>query len=262
MIFDTQCHYNLDPLFSEEGGWKLHWQKAQAHGVTKSVVVGTTVESSKVAIKIAEEDENLFASIGVHPNEADEEIDIDKLTSLLSHKKVVAVGETGLDYFRMSTESDSLEVKRKQQVALVIHTQLSTKKQLPLILHVRDQETEAYFDTLRILEEQKFDQPFILHCVSGPLAYVQKAVGMDAYIGLAGNVTYKNADRLREIAKVVPSNRLIVETDAPFLPPMPHRGKQCEPWMISLTVEYLESELHIDRQQLYQNAMEVFRLKS
>ena len=107
-------------------------------------------------------------------------------------------------------------------------------------------------------KHKKSNLPFILHCASGSTEYIKKAVEMGGYVGIAGNVTYKNADAIREIVKATPADRLLLETDAPFLPPHPHRGKTCEPWMIELTAQYLQEHCSVSMEQVYKNTQHVF----
>lgn len=263
-IFDTHCHYNLPPL---SDNWRQHWQTAQQHGVTKSVIVGTSLATSKLAVEIASSDLNLFAAIGLHPNDLEELADgelpqhMAELAKLGHHSSVVAVGETGLDYFRLTPDQKD-RVKDLQKESLVLHIKLASALKKPLILHVRDHDLPevptpdiAYWDILEILATHRpADLPIILHCVSGPLAYVQAAVKLGAYIGIAGNSTYPSADHIRRLIQAVPNDKLLLETDAPFLPPQPHRGQPCEPWMIALTAEYLTQELGLDINQLTANA--------
>lgn len=278
-IIDTHCHYNLEPLEKE---WQSHWQTAQEHQVVSSIVIGTNYETSQKAIAIAEADKNLFAAIGFHPSEyiepsiiafkntrdvqraihdttEDMSLDIGDLEEL-SSEKIVAIGETGLDYFRLDAYNKEQKqvIKHTQHEALREHIQLARIRQLPLILHVRDQEDQAYWDVLNLLEQEEYKGAFILHCVSGPLAYIKQAVEMGAYISIAGNITYSSAHRIREIARLTPPDRILLETDASFLPPVPHRGKPCDPWMIELTAQYVEAELGIDLEQCYENTLQLF----
>lgn len=252
MIIDTHSHYNLDPFWNE---WTAQWTKAQAAGVHQSIVVGVNAETSKLAVTIANSDKNLYAAIGFHPTEK-ENVDNDALEVLLPNKKVVAIGEIGLDYFHSKEETDV----SKQKNNFTLQVELAKKYSLPLIIHCRDTSDQAYWDVLEILNKQKFTGTFILHCVSGPLAYIQKAVTMGAYFGIAGNITYKNSDHLRDIIRSVPKNRLLLETDAPFLPPQEFRGKVCEPWMISKTAAYVSAQLNLELEQLYQNSLQAFGL--
>lgn len=278
-IIDTHCHYNLEPFDTD---WQSHWKMAQEHHVVSSIVIGTNQATSQRAIEIAESDARLWAAIGFHPSEYTEQsvmafkngrdvqravndttedmsLDMEDLAALTS-KKIIAVGETGLDYFRLDAYNKEQKqvIKQTQKEALRKHIQLAASRHLPLILHVRDQAEDAYWDVLNVLDQEEYTGHFILHCVSGPLAYVRQALEMGAYISIAGNITYSSAHRIREIARLAPSDRVLLETDAPFLPPVPHRGKLCEPWMIELTAQYVEEELSISLEQCYENTQHLF----
>lgn len=281
-IFDTHCHYNLEPIFAGDAAWQAQWQQARDNGVVGSVVIGTNLADCQLAIRIASQDPRLGAAIGIHPGEYNEvtqkaiqrttnlkealenalltvQTQIEELQPLVSTNKVVALGETGLDYFHFHdvSESEKEVIKDVQRAALRAHLKLADGK-LPVILHIRDQQEEAYWDVINILKELNYGGSIILHCVSGPFHYVDEALSLGAYVSVAGNVTYKTAEHLRETVQRVPAERLLVETDAPFLPPVPYRGQSCEPWMISKTVEYLANELHVDADQLLQNSYRLF----
>lgn len=289
MLIDTHTHYNLEPFFdlTQRDGWKQHWNKAQEAGVQKSIVVGTELISSTIATQIAHEDGGLFASVGIHPNEFHEnflnaqshkissyeslfedlEADLIQLAVLITTQKATAIGETGLDYFRLPKNGEERDVVISlQKQALEKHILMALRANLPLILHVRDQEipdekTEgnAYWDALSILQKQDVKR-FTLHCVSGPLSYVQAAIELGGYMGFDGNITYPNAQHIREIFSIVPEDRRLVETDAPFLPPQEFRGKTCEPWMLKKTVEYIETHLHADPESFAKNAQKLFNI--
>lgn len=277
MIIDTHCHYNLEPLFSKQEAaletWQDHWQTAQKHGVSSSIVIGTSLETSRRAIDIASQEPSLFAAVGIHPNEytrqnKDAQQDYDQLHKLLSsHQKIVAVGETGLDYYRLNKTAPEFAAQRQsQQAGFSTQIEIANTHQVPLILHVRDTEMpevptlgNAYWDVLDVLQEKyNWHQPVILHCASGPMAYVQAMLNAGAYCGLAGNVTYPNATAVREIVKNTPPDKILLETDAPYLTPQSHRGEICEPWMISKTAQYLENELSLNLDQIYQNTLDLF----
>jgi TatD DNase family protein len=250
----------MSPLYEN---WQEHWQKAQDRGVVASIVVGTNIETSKRAVEIAAVDKNLYAAVGVHPYVYTSIEARDLPTQLIAHQSVlamllkqhpiVAIGETGLDYFRLTEETREVAIRNQQQ-ALVMHINLANEFEKLLILHVRDKEEQAYWDTLKLIKEHyQFKKPFILHCVSGPKKYIEEALELGAYVGVAGNVTYPSADAIRELVAMVPKDRLLSETDAPFLPPKAYRGKQCEPWMIAETVEFLQAQLKKDPEQLFLN---------
>ncbi len=279
-IFDTHCHYNLEPLFSN---WPAHLQKAQEHEVTDAAIIGVDVPSSKLAIEIATHTPKLYPVVGCHPTHYQEIleqaqtaslatitddihqlIDTEKneLIKLLSANSglIKAIGETGLDYFRLPDGSLADKIKSYQRAAFEMQVKLAAQHELPLVIHVRDQNEDAYWDTLKILESEKFSQPFVLHCVSGPTAFIQRAIELGGYLGLGGNLTYKNSQHFRELVLFSPPSRRLFETDAPFLPPVPYRGQICEPWMISQTTNYLVTELDCDSNQIYQNSLNFFNL--
>ncbi len=278
MIFDTHCHYNLDPLSQN---WQGYWQTAQEKGVQKSIVVGTNIKTTDLAIQIATKEKNLWATAAIHPieynrlakegaslaNKVDEFAQ--QLHMLLEKKsatKVIAIGETGLDYFHLHKDESLSHLEKDtiidaQKNSLKQHIMLAQKHDLPLILHVRDLQEAAYWDTLTILNQLHYQGKFILHCVSGPREYVKQALEMGAYISAAGNCTYKNAESIRELIRLAPSEKILVETDAPYLPPQEFRGKMCEPWMITQTAEFLTEHLYIPQEVLWQNAHTFFHLE-
>lgn len=271
MIFDTHCHYNLEPLADN---WSQHWQTAQAHGVHQSVVVGTSVATSRLGTDVAKAEPNLYVSLGIHPHVfqdsvlTDQPVSADQLQTWLIElkdlvtQKTVAIGEVGLDYFHLPEDTAQKQaIIQLQEQGFIAQIQLANELKLPLIIHVRDQAETAYERVLSLLQQEyQFARPFILHCVSGPTTYIQAAIKLGAYIGVAGNVTYKNAHHIRELVALTPKDCLLLETDAPFLPPQAHRGQTCEPWMIKETAEFLETQLQISTEQLTHNAYQVFQL--
>jgi len=281
-IFDTHCHYNLEPIYLGDASWRAQWQKAQDHGVVGSIVIGTNFHDCALATQIAAQDPRLGAAIGIHPGEytqttlntirrmtnlkdaledalQDVQTDIEELQLLFDPQQVVAIGETGLDFFHFgdASEAEKETIKAVQRAGLRAHLSLADGK-VPIILHVRDTTQQAYENILSILKETNYQGHFILHCVSGPLGYVDRAVQMGGYISVAGNVTYKSAEHIREIVRRVPKDRLLLETDAPFLPPVPYRGQSCEPWMISKTAAFLVEEMQIDSDQVLENTYRLF----
>lgn len=275
-IIDTHCHYNLEPLFSGKKShfkltddsqllamvWQDHWQKAQQQSVVGGVVVGASKTSSLSALEIVEDQPQLIAAIGIHPHEAEQHSLAEYeefLTHLLPNPKVKAIGETGLDYFKLPRNDKFEQTKKAQQQLFELQISLAKKYQLPIIVHVRDDQEEAYWETLTILQQQlDKDLRFVLHCVSGPNNYVQTALEMGGYIGFDGNITYKNANDLRTLFQIVPNDKLLLETDAPYLPPQNYRGQVCEPWMITLTAKYLAEGFATDLDQVFANSEKFF----
>lgn len=307
-LFDTHCHYNLDPLHQN---WRSHWQTAQKRSVIGSIVVGTSVKTSLAALHISEQQDDLYTAVGIHPGHWNEsqmansnsdstsdmqidtmfETEMRLLTELLREKNVltqknestnknliestdsttrpketigtiVAIGETGLDYFR----NPSQKMKSIQKKSLITQLNLAKQYKLPVILHVRDQhipesktQNNAYWDTLEIVKEYR-SLTFILHCISGPLAYLQEMLFLNTYVGVAANYTYPSAHHIRNLVAQVPQSQLLLETDAPYLPPQSMRGQTCEPYMITHTFESLKQNIGISDQVLLQNTARCFPL--
>lgn len=245
-LIDTHCHYNLEPFYPN---WQPHWQKAQEHGVVKTVIASTSEETSRRAVEIAQTDERLFALVGVHPSEVTttaDTVNLDWLAEWLDKPGVLGIGEIGLDYYWLKPEEKIAQVEAQQKM---LRAQLVIAKQHGgwVSLHIRDKQEpsektsgNAYWDAYQIMREFDWSQqPFILHCASGSLEYVQAMLALGAYVGFDGNVTYPKADHLRAIWNLVPAHKRVLETDAPYLAPQPSRGKPCEPWMISQTADFL-----------------------
>lgn len=251
-IIDTHVHYNLDPFYQD---WQTYWQQAQAKGVRQSVIPGVDIESSLRGVDIASQDPNLWALVGVHPSEAGKPKfkmeHLQELAELVVQPTVLGIGEIGLDYYWL--QSNDAESRQRQRHWLREQLQLAQKHGGWISLHVRDQlipeqkqPGNAYWDTLQVIQEFDWDpshNQLILHCVSGPKRYVQEMLEIGAYVGFDGNLTYPNAEELRQLWQLVPADQRLLETDAPYLPPQQFRGETCEPWMISLTARYVQEKL-------------------
>jgi TatD DNase family protein len=282
-IFDTHCHYNLEPLYSgkssffskeqleqlNEKSWQGHWHQAQEQGVIASLVAGAGLESSQRAVKIAQAETNLIASVAIHPGEVekftDEELakQMATLAELALHQEVKAIGETGLDYYHLTGDDQTASIRRQQQL-FIKHIQLTNQINKPLIIHARDKNggEQAYSDILDLLKQSfQFKQPFVLHCVSGPTTYINEAINLGAYISFAGNITYNNAHNIQKLISLVPNDKLMIETDAPFLAPQAYRGKICEPWMITATAKFMVDNYQLDSNQILANSYRFFGLK-
>lgn len=275
-IIDTHCHYNLEPLFSGKRShfkiadgdrllsmsWHDHWQNAQQRGVIGGVIVGADMQSSLSALEIVKDQSQFIAAIGIHPHEAEKHSLSEYrnfLTSLLPNEKIKAIGETGLDYFRLPRNEKFNQTKKAQHQLFTMQIQLAKEYQLPIIVHVRDDQEDAYWETLGVLKENLDENlKFVLHCVSGPTRYVQQALKMGGYIGFDGNITYKNAEDLRNLFTMVPEDKLLLETDTPYLPPQGYRGQICEPWMITETAKYLMGNYSINLEQILINSQKFF----
>lgn len=231
MLFDTHVHLNIEQ-FDEDREAVI--ARAKAAGVEKMVVVGFDHQTIKKAIELAETYSYIYAAVGWHPVDAIDFTDDDLrwLEELAGHEKVVALGEMGLDYYWDKSPKDVQKNVFRKQIAL------AKKVKLPIIIHNR----EATDDVIQLLQEEQAEEVGgIMHCFAGEVKHVQPCLDMNFYISLGGPVTFKNAKAPKEVAKVVPHDRLIVETDCPFLAPHPHRGKRNEPMYVRLVAEEIAS---------------------
>ncbi len=236
-IFDTHAHYD-DERFDEDRDELL--SSLFETSVSHIVGCGCDLKSCLDNIALAERYQNFYAAIGVHPHEAAESTDEDlaKIRALYSHKKVVAVGEIGLDYHYDFSPRD-------RQIELFTHQiKLANELDLPVIIHDR----EAHEDTLNILNELR--PKGVVHCFSGSREMAEEIVKLGLCIGLGGAVTFKNARKPIEVAEYLPLDRLLLETDAPYMTPVPFRGKRCDSSHIAYTAEKIAEVKGMDVQEL------------
>ena len=223
---DTHAHIN-SPRFAEDLSAVVN--RAAAADVTTIIVVGVDIASSHAAVAIAERYPNCWATVGVHPHEADTCTPATwrDLETLAQAPKVVAIGETGLDYYR------NYASKLAQQDAFSKQLALALKSHLPVVVHMRD----AYADVHRMLTQAMPPQQAVMHCFSGDSVQAAAFLDLGCMISLAGPVTFRSAAKLHQVAKMVPSGRLLIETDCPYLAPVPYRGKRNEPGYVRFTLE-------------------------
>ena len=235
MFIDSHCH--LDLLAQEEGGIDLAINNAKVNGVDHILCISIDKSSCQKIIEIVDSNSYLSASVGIHPNiEQSENFTAEELISLASHEKVIAIGETGLDYFR--SEGD-LGWQRER---FRVHIEAAKELKKPLIVHTR----EARKDTMDILENEGAESAGgIIHCFTENWETAKRALDMGFYISLSGIVTFKNARELQEVAKKLPLDRILIETDSPYLAPVPHRGKTNQPAFVKHVAEFL-AELRDD----------------
>ena len=222
--------------------------RARAAGVTRVIDVATTIAGARTTLERTEREEGVYACLGVHPHEAGDPGDLEELRALLGHPKAVAVGETGLDYYRDYAPRDA------QQQLFAAELRLARETGKPVVVHTRaaDDDTRA-----RLVEH---DGPIVLHCFSSP-SLLDAALEHGWYVSFAGNVTYRNAYDLRAAARRVPADRLLAETDSPYLAPQPVRGKRNEPANVVHTYAFLSELLGQDvRDRVVANAEAVFGL--
>ena len=198
-------------------------QRARAAGVSRMTVIGTRAADSEAAVQLSENEEGVFCAVGIHPNDVDDvdEKEWGRIKDLVDTGEVSAIGETGLDWFR------TVASKENQQLFFDRHIGLSQATELPLVIHTR----ESIRDVLNALAKATQQKPMtgVLHAFSGTAEEAVEALDLGFYIGFAGMVTFRSAESLREVAKTVPLDRLLIETDSPFLSPEPLRGKRNEP---------------------------------
>jgi TatD DNase family protein len=235
-LTDTHCHLDLEQFDADRDEVMA---RARAAGLTRILIPGLDLESSRRIVKLAENHPNLFAAIGVHPNDSLKWLGEmgNELRVLAKSSKIVAIGEIGLDYYWDDAPHEH------QRAVLVEQLALAAELQLPVIIHLREADNalegdcawdllkilETWVQSLRVNNNPLAERPGVLHSFSGSKSTVEKAVHMNFYIGITGPVTYKNAQDKRDVVKIVPLERLLIETDAPFLAPVPQRGRRNEP---------------------------------
>ncbi|HYJ19434.1 MAG TPA: TatD family hydrolase [Burkholderiales bacterium] len=226
MFVDSHCHINFPELVADVDG-VLGAMKANQ--VTHALCVSVTLETFPEVLGLAERFENVFASAGVHPDtETGEEPDVDRLVALAAHPRVVAVGETGLDYYRLTGD---LEWQRER---FRRHIRAAKEVGKPLIIHTR----EAAADTLRLMKEEGASEiGGVMHCFTETAEVAQAAMDMNFLISFSGIVTFKNAVSLKDVARLVPLDRMLIETDSPYLAPVPYRGKTNQPAYVRFVAE-------------------------
>lgn len=226
MFVDSHCHINLPELAERAEEIQAKMQENQ---VTHALCVSINLPELPSVLAIAERFQNVYASVGVHPDYENEiEPSAEQLVELSRHPKVIAIGETGLDYFRLKGDLEW------QRARFRTHIQAAKQSGKPLIIHTRD----AAEDTLRIMEEERAgDIGGVMHCFTESWEVAEAAMKMGFYISFSGIVTFKNAIALKEVARKVPLERMLIETDSPYLAPVPYRGKTNEPAYVKYVAE-------------------------
>lgn len=230
MFIDSHCHLNYKGLVEDQAAVLAG---ARAAGVSGMLNISTREREWADVIGLAEREDDVWASVGIHPHEADAHVDIDtgKLVDQAGHPRVIGIGETGLDYYYDHSD------RAQQQRSFRAHIAASRETGLPLIVHTRDAEE----DTAAILSEEmgKGAFPALIHCFTASQAFADAMLELGLSISLSGIVTFKNARDLQAVAMTIPEDRLLIETDAPFLAPVPHRGRPCQPAFVVDTARFL-----------------------
>ncbi len=249
MLVDSHCHLDF-PDFSNDLDGVV--SRAEEAGIFRMVTICTRVKKFQQVHAVAKKYESVFCSVGTHPHNADEELDvsIEDLVELSMGQKVVGIGEAGLDYYYDNAPREA------QALGLRNHIAAARDTQLPLIIHSRD----ADEDMIAILEEETGNGafPFVLHCFSSGRKLAEAGVALGGYVSFSGILSFKRSEELREIAADIPHNRLLVETDAPYLAPMPHRGKCNEPSYVVHTAKVLADTVGLTGEELNRQTTENF----
>ena len=254
MLVDSHCHLNFPELASNLPELFANMEK---NGVGLALCVSVNLKDFHEVISLAETYPHLYASVGVHPDyEDEEEPTVEKLVELANHPKVIAIGETGLDYFRLKGD---LEWQRARFRNHIRAAKLCGK---PLIIHTR----EAAADTLRIMEEEgAASVGGVMHCFTESLEIAERAIALGFYISFSGIVTFKNAIQVKEVAEKIPLDRVLVETDSPYLAPTPFRGKTNQPAYVKHVAEEVARLRGISEEELSEsttsNFMRLFKVK-
>jgi TatD DNase family protein len=241
MLIDSHCHLNYKGLVEEQAAVL---ERARTRGVTGMLSISTREREWAEVIAIAEREPDVWASVGIHPHEADEHPDVDaaKLIEAARHPKVIGIGETGLDYYYDHSD------RGQQKKSFRAHIAAARETGLPLIVHTRDAEE----DTAAIISEEmgKGAYPALIHCFTASAGFARAMLDLGLYISVAGIVTFKNARDLQETVATLPGDRMLIETDAPFLAPVPHRGKPGEPAFVADTAAFIANLRGEDTQEL------------
>ena len=249
-LVDSHCHLDRLDLSALGGDLDAVMARAEALGVGRMLCVSINLEHLPEVLSLAHRYEHVYASVGVHPSECDgAEPRVAELVALADDPRVIAIGETGLDYFY--NEGD-LEWQRER---FRRHIAAARESGLPLIVHTRDSQE----DTLRILEEEGARQVGgVMHCFTGDWETAQAAMDLGFYISFSGIVTFKNAAQLREVARKMPADRILVETDSPYLTPVPYRGKPNQPAYVHYVAEQVASLQAVSLEQITRQTTENF----
>ena len=241
MLIDSHCHLDFEALSADLSGVLA---RAAAAGVDGMVTISTFVEKFASISAIAEAHENVWCSVGTHPHNADKELHIETedLVRLSAHPRCVAIGEAGLDYFYDNAPREAQATGFRRHIAAARITGL------PLVIHAR-----AADDDVAAILEQETEQgpfPFVLHCFTAGAELAKRGLALGGYVSFSGIITFKNAEEIRAVARSIPADRYLVETDAPYLAPIPHRGESNEPSFVRHTAEKLAEVRGISLERL------------
>lgn len=249
-LVDSHCHLNF-PDFAEDRDQVI--DRARANGIQMMQTICTKITEFDEIKAIAEQHDDIYCSVGIHPHEVETQpaLTAEEIVAYAKHPKVIGIGETGLDYFYEHSP------RELQQVSFRAHIAASRETQLPLIVHTR----EADDDTMRILEEemQKGTFPGLIHCFSSSRELAERSMALGFYISISGIVTFKKAQELQAVVKDIPLEKMLVETDAPYLAPVPYRGKRNEPAYTKDTAQHVATLKDTSLEEVARVTTENFR---
>ena len=239
-MIDSHCHLDHEPLLSD---LENIIQRSKDAGIEKLLTISTSIESFSRVKELVHKDEIIYGTIGIHPHETNKDIVNSEFIekSLKDNNKIIGIGETGLDFFYNNSDKD------KQIDSFKIHIDAAIKTNVPLIIHSRDAEEET-FDILNDYKDQNLK--ILMHCFTGSKKFAKKLLDFNTFFSASGIITFKNAKELQDTFKFLPSDKILIETDSPFLAPVPNRGKKNEPSFINFTAAKLAEIRNIDKSEL------------
>ena len=239
-MIDSHCHLDHEPLLSD---LENIIQRSKDAGIEKLLTISTSIESFSRVKELVYKDEIIYGTIGIHPHEANKDIVNSEFIekSLKDNNKIIGIGETGLDFFYNNSDKD------KQIDSFKIHIDAAIKTNVPLIIHSREAEEET-FDILNDYKDQNLK--ILMHCFTGSKKFAKKLLDFNTFFSASGIITFKNAKELQDTFKFLPSDKILIETDSPFLAPVPNRGKKNEPSFINFTAAKLAEIRNIDKSEL------------
>jgi TatD DNase family protein len=250
MFVDSHCHLNYKGLVEEQ---QAVLERAREAGVSAMLNISTRASEWDEVIGLAEREDDVMASVGIHPHEADvhPDVETETLVAKAEHPKVIGIGESGLDYYYDHSD------RARQRDSFRAHIAAARETGLPLIVHTRDAEADTYAILAEEMEKDAY--PALIHCFTASRDFADKALALGLSISISGIVTFKNAEALREVARAIPADRLLIETDSPFLAPVPHRGRPCEPAFVADTARFLAALRGVPVEQLAAETSANFR---
>lgn len=241
MLVDSHCHLNYEGLRDDTDAVIA---RARAAGVDAMLTINTKLREYDAVVALTERYEDVFGTVGIHPHEAENEagVAVAALVERTLHPRIVGIGETGLDYYYDNAPRDL------QKTSFQAHIEAAQQTGLPLVVHSRDAEADTTDMLKRALENAPLNA--VIHCFTGSMAFMKEMVALGFYISMSGIVTFKSARALQAVAREIPDDRLLIETDSPFLAPVPHRGRLCEPAFVADTARFLGQLREVDHEAL------------